>query len=266
MLKTSKVLFAHANGFHPKCYTSMIDALDCKDKLSSLVFSPFDKGDEKPVFNNWNGFRDELIDFAEKQTHAPSIAIGHSLGGSSILMAYDMKPELFSHLILLDPVLLPYYVLRAASYLPTWLKLQIAPPSRIARVRQEHYESHQEVFEKYRSKRVFKDIADIDLERYVESAFVKSTKGVSLRWGREWEARIYATVSYTWPILKKVNIPTLCIRGVNSNVVTDDSWSRWQSYMPKAKFVELENVGHLVPLERPTEVAKIINTFLDDFR
>lgn len=256
------MIFAHANGFSHQCYIELHELLKDTFSINSIEFSPFKKGSDHRKLKTWHLFKEELIQFIETQYNTPVIALGHSLGAVSIILAAVERPELFSRIILMDPVILPKNTFRAMEWLPIYLKLKLAAPSKIAMNRRDVFESYAAVFDYYRSKKVFARLSDRTLRAYVEFGFVAHEKGVKLRYSKEWEARVYATAVNPWPYLPVVKVPTLAIRGSDSNVISEESWQEWKTLQSSAQFVEIPDSGHLVPLEQPGIVAAEILRFL----
>jgi len=61
--------------------------------------------------------------------------------------------------------------------------------------------------------------------------------------------------------LKSIAVPTLVLSGSKDNNAPAPMMAKMASYIPSAKYVELEGVGHLANLERPGA----FNAALDDF-
>lgn len=61
--------------------------------------------------------------------------------------------------------------------------------------------------------------------------------------------------------LKDIAVPTLVLSGSKDNNAPAPMMARMASYIPSAKYIEIEGAGHLVNLER----AKAFNTALDQF-
>jgi pimeloyl-ACP methyl ester carboxylesterase len=51
------------------------------------------------------------------------------------------------------------------------------------------------------------------------------------------------------------------VRGTRSDLITDSVWQRLHRVVPKATFAEIE-AGHMLPMERPDDVAGIIARWL----
>ncbi len=62
--------------------------------------------------------------------------------------------------------------------------------------------------------------------------------------------------------LKKIAVPTLVLSGSKDNNAPAPMMAKMASYIPSAKYVELEGVGHLANLERPDAFNAALDSFL----
>lgn len=58
---------------------------------------------------------------------------------------------------------------------------------------------------------------------------------------------------------EKLNIPTLFISAENDTLVSSDEIKILSNRILKGKYLNLKNCGHMIPLEKPVELANIIN-------
>jgi pimeloyl-ACP methyl ester carboxylesterase len=89
--------------------------------------------------------------------------------------------------------------------------------------------------------------------------------GYRLCYRVEWEVQIYHTGIWRdmdlWRRLKDLTIPTLIIRGAETDTFLENAAHRVKQINPKIKIESIEKSTHLVPLERPQEVARLIQNF-----
>ena len=62
--------------------------------------------------------------------------------------------------------------------------------------------------------------------------------------------------------LKNIAVPTLVLSGSKDNNAPAPMMAKMATYIPQAKYVELEGVGHLANLERPGEFNAALDQFL----
>lgn len=258
--------FAAPNAYTPETFRQFIAPFLDHFRVTAVYHRPlWPHSSPDELQGDWHIFADDLIAFLEQQGGQPVIGMGHSLGGVATAYAALKRPDLFTQLVLIDPVFLPPQVLAMAA--------QTDGPGNLPMVeqalrRRNRWESRQAAFERFRDKRAFKRWSDAALWDYVNFALKPaiddpSGAAVELRWPREWEARIYGLPPQAvWETVARLTQPTLALRGTESDTLLPVSWAHWQQLQPQATFVELPDVGHMMMLERPLLVAETILTHL----
>jgi pimeloyl-ACP methyl ester carboxylesterase len=67
-----------------------------------------------------------------------------------------------------------------------------------------------------------------------------------------------------WHNLPKLEIPTLIIRGMETDTFRKNAARLVKRKQPNVKIESLEKSTHILPLERPKEVFDIMQTFLEE--
>lgn len=255
------ILFAHANGYPPGCYRQLINQLTENHQLIGINHRAL-WSKQLPAKNiRWNVYADDLLESIKHCSNQPVWLMGHSLGATSAILSAFKKPELIKGLLLLDPVLLPTRVIAGIKFTPHVFKQRIHL-FRKTLSRPDSWSSREEAFQFHRSKRAFLQFDDETLWDYINGGTIEKNKHIELAFSKYWEAHIYGTAPWMWGSLHKLKVPTLGVRGQHSDVLTKNYWQRWHRVQPKATLIELKNSGHLLPLEKPQETARIINDFL----
>ncbi len=65
-----------------------------------------------------------------------------------------------------------------------------------------------------------------------------------------------------WRSLANINVPTLIVRGAESDILSVEIAQRMTRELPGAQLVEIAEAGHSVPLDQPDRFLKAINNFL----
>lgn len=65
-----------------------------------------------------------------------------------------------------------------------------------------------------------------------------------------------------WTKWEKNARPTLLVRGQNSPVLSPDAADAMTRRSPSVAFVEIAGTGHLIPLEQPAQLARVVGEFL----
>ena len=255
--------FAHANGYPPRCFRRFLQPFTERYHVLAVEHRPLWSDDEPQRLETWHEIAADLIHFFEQEGLRDVVGVGHSLGAAVTMIAAVERPALFSKLVLIEPIFLPPDVLQTLAAEPE--AMSSYPLVQTTRNRRNRWPDRETAFEHFRAKSVFSRCADDVLWDYVQHALVEMEDGrVGLRYRREWEARIYSRPPlHVWELLPLVEQPTLGIRGAESDALWQPAWEQWQTVQPDATFVEFEDAGHLVLLERPERVAGRIHQFLD---
>jgi pimeloyl-ACP methyl ester carboxylesterase len=65
-----------------------------------------------------------------------------------------------------------------------------------------------------------------------------------------------------WPLLKKLTCPVLVLEGEKSSNKEFIDLHRAVSLLADGRYKSVPNAGHLIPMQKPKETAKIIKEFL----
>jgi pimeloyl-ACP methyl ester carboxylesterase len=266
--------FAHANGYPPNAYKPFIETLTARYRVFAMLTRPLWPASSPNGLQDWSPLADDLLKFLDERREQGDdlhglIGVGHSLGGVLTLMAALRRPALFRALVLIDPVLLPYPILFWWTlFYKLGLGYRLHPLAPAALRRRRVFESAEAMYVHYRRKPVFKRIGDHGLRTYVNAlAHPRPDGRVELAYAPEWEARIYVTGPLyewkLWPQIKDLRPPLLIIRGQQTDTFWPNAARMVQRRLPHAVIHTIPNAGHLVPLEKPDEVGRLICEFLD---
>ena len=260
--------FLHANGFCAGTYTPFLNHLT---GVFRVIASDV-RGHGESTFpgtrriRNWNVFADDLKAIVEGVMTPPVIGIGHSLGAVTTCIAAARYPQLFSAIILLDPVFLPARLrwkiaLIRLLGLRSWL-----PLARGARQRKRSFSSKQSALRRFVAGRgIFKSWSAEFVEAYMECGLLEhDTEKAILRCDPELEAQIFESVPLNvWQTVARVSCPILAIRGEHSDTFLPESGRRLELIAASSRVVTLPAAGHFFPMEKPELAAKEITDFID---
>jgi pimeloyl-ACP methyl ester carboxylesterase len=263
--------FLHANGYPPDCYKPLFELLKTRYHVFGMKLRPLWDDSKVEEIHDWHPLSDDLLQFLTTGGLTPTIGVGHSIGGIVTLRAALRDPGKFRALVLLDPVLF------VPSFLVMWnlvralgLGNKLHPKIAGALKRRRDFDNLDMLFQGYRSREVFKYMSDESLRAYIEGITrPKADGGFELAYSPEWEARIYLTGLRDfdlWRELPKLQIPTLIIRGAETDTFLENTADLVKKKNPKIQIKTLEKTTHILPLECPQKVYDIIRAFLIDIR
>ena len=263
------LFFLHANGYPPDCYLPLLDRLSNRFHTYGLILRPLWEGHQSEKILDWQPLSDDLSQFLKRRGGTPAITAGHSLGAVVSLRSAIQEPALYRALILLDPVIFPSAIIHGWRILKKiGLGYQLHPLIPTAQRRRRVFDSPEEVFNVYRQKKIFRYISDENLNVMI-SGMIKPIdgNGYELSYSPEWEVQIYysgvSSDTDIWKELPNLRIPILIIRGSETDTFFPQTAKNVKKISPSARIETLDKSTHLVPLEKPDEVARIIRNFLE---
>ena len=259
--------FLHANGYPPECYKPFLELLQTQYHVFGMLLRPLWPDANPNDIQDWHLFSDDLVRFLESSQLTPVIGVGHSIGAIVTLRAALRDPSKFRALILLDPVLfVPSRLIWWKFFYTFGLGDRVHPLIKGAKKRRRIFENLETVFRRYRSRNIFRYMNDENLQIYIEG--ITQPTGDStfeLIYSPEWEAQIYRTGLQDfdiWRDLPKLEVPTLFIRGAETDTFLESAARLVKRKQPKACVETLDKSTHLLPLERPREVFDMMQSFL----
>ncbi len=259
--------FLHANGYPPECYRPFLELLQTQYHVFGMLLRPLWKDSDPNDIHDWEPFSHDLLKFLASQ-RTSVIGVGHSIGAMVTLRAALREPGKFRALILLDPVLfVPSRLIGWSFFRAIGLGNKVYPKIAGALKRRRTFDNLDLVFRGYRSREVFRYMDDQNLRIYIEGITRKTNDGYELAYSPEWESRIYLTGLRDfdiWRDLPKLDVPTLFIRGAETDTFLESAakFIKWKQ--PKARVETLDKSTHLLPLERPHEVFDRVLSFLQE--
>ncbi len=260
--------FLHGNGFCAGTYTPFLNYLT--DTYRVFASDVRGHGDSRfpgaQRIRKWDVFAVDLKTIVESAMAPPVVGMGHSLGAVTTCIAAARYPELFSAVILLDPVFLSTRNLWRVALirllgLRSWL-----PLARIARQRKRSFTSKQSALRRFAAGRgIFKSWSEDFIEAYMECGLlVQDTRRAVLRCDPELEAQIFESVPLNiWQTIARVSCPILALRGEKSDTFVRAAGRRLKKIAADAQVITVPNAGHFLTMERPKETAEAIVGFVD---
>lgn len=254
-------ILSHANGFCAGVWALIAERL--RSEYRVVAFDARGHGDSsKPppaTGYDWSEFTDDLIAVAEilVAESGPAYGIGHSFGGTVTLAAAAQRPELFSQIAMIDPVLI-----RPDFQLTEERSERTSAIAEIARKRRQIWPSRQTARDSWRNREPFDSWDPDSLDLYLDEGMLDREDGrVELKCSGEIEAAIYA-MSASLPIFDAaaaLAAPALLLfaaRGVFPREICEELARRAESLQ-----IEDIEAGHLMPMEVPALIASQLLRF-----
>ncbi len=255
-MNKTQIHFAHANGFPASSYQKLFAGL--KDDHDIGYLDCHGHNQNYPVTDNWELLVQELIVELKQKYSSPVIGMGHSFGGVLTWMAARRHPELFKAVIVLDPPLLTAMDMGLIRLVKLFRIIDRMTPSGRAKVRKQQWSSVSEAEEYFRSKSLFSDFDPECINDYVIHGMKHDDQIVRLKFERDVEAAIFATVPHKMNKAVKAfkALPVAMIHGSNSDIMTRHRvlYHRIVNGFMTRQF----QGGHLFPFQKPEAAAEMI--------
>lgn len=254
------LVFSHANGFNARTYRTILGPLaadlrvlatDLRGHGASALPAQVE-GRE-----GWTLFRDDLLAFLEVEAEGPVVLAGHSMGGTSSLLAAAEAPERVKALVLFDPVIFDAAMLSPAGagdspLVQGALKRRATFPNRPAAV------------EAYRGRGAFRTWSEAQLADYVAAGFRDLPGGeVTLACTPAWEASSYRMHAYDpWAALAASRCPIHILRAETGTTAWLDARLRDLTADGRVKVETVAGTSHFLPMERPDLVRAALRQAL----
>jgi pimeloyl-ACP methyl ester carboxylesterase len=187
------------------------------------------------------------------------LVLAHSVGAVSSLVAAGNRPDLFSAMMLVEPVIRPKVT--DPNWLPSPTVNGIADA---ARKRRHTWPSADAAYDNYRTKPAFADWSPDVLRLYVEEGFRPQPDGtIELKCPGWVEAQGYEVTPSTnpWPLVPAISIPVLVVRGGSSRVFSAPIAESLVAELPNGRLLTYEARSHALPMEEPLAIAETAKRF-----
>ena len=258
------LMICHATGFCGGMYEPIARHLTDRFHCVGLDFRGHGQT-ERPdgVSMAWSGMGQDLlavIDHARSvrgdAADAPVLAVGHSMGGASIVLAELAKPGSIASAWALEPILFP----TPEDVDPnTGSPVHESPLVAGARRRRPEFESRQAAFERYGSRPPFSIIDTEVLRGYVDYGFRELADGtVRLRCEPETEAQVFEnSLCGAFEHLSEIGFPFLVAAsgdGMAPALIVETVVEQSEHFQ---RF-DYPDLTHFAPFEDPARIASDI--------
>jgi pimeloyl-ACP methyl ester carboxylesterase len=253
------VVWSHANGFNARTYRSILAPL--AGELRILALDLRGHGDTAlptviPGRDGWGEYRDDLLALLAAEVDGPVVLGGHSMGGTSCLLAAAAAPERVKAMALFDPVLVHTPGRRSEE------DPQIAgsPLAMGAERRRADFPSRQAAFEAYKGRGAFRTWSDEQLADYVEAGFHETADGgVTLACRPEWEASNFRSHNYDpWAAFAATRCPVRVLRAEHGTTARLDDQLPQLEATGRIRVETVPGTSHFLPMEKPELVRRTL--------
>ena len=250
------VVFSHANGFNARTYRSILAPLAGSLRILAVDMRGHGASTlpaDPEAHGGWNAFRDDLLAFLDAETAGPVVLAGHSMGGTSSLLAAAASPARVKALALFDPVVFPMGV--------TSDPFNDNPLAEGALRRRAVFPSKAAVVEGYTGRGAFRTWRPEQLADYVEAGFRETESGeVMLTCAPAWEAANFRNHNYNpWAAFRATRCQIRILRAETASTARLDEGQAELEAMGRVRIDLIPGTSHFLPMERPDLVRETLS-------
>ncbi|MDQ7025617.1 MAG: alpha/beta hydrolase [Anaerolineae bacterium] len=263
------VIFFHATGFHARCWDGVIRHLDCVH-CYAVDARGHGTSDKPEPPHGWVQYGRDAAEVAKALGLKGAIGVGHSMGGNSLTRAAATESDVFSALVLIDPVIMP----RAMYVLPDY-----SIEGHFVLKRRREWASADEMFTRFKGRGAFAQWQDDILRDYCEYGLLPNEdgeEGYVLACAPEVEAHIYSSSVLAsnidiYDAIAKIMIPVRLLRCAKflsdrNDMLGSPTAPDLATTFENAADIPLQNNTHFIPMESPQLVAQHIRELLQENR
>jgi len=249
------VVFSHANGFNARTYRTILAPLASDLRILALDLRGHGASTLPATVEGragWDEFRDDLLALLDAEASGPVVLAGHSMGGTSSLLAAAARPEAVRAMVLFDPVI----------FAPDHRGGEMTdnPLAEGALRRRANFASKAAAVEAYTGRGAFRSWRPEQLADYVEAGFRETAEGdVTLTCTPAWEASNFRTHNYDpWAAFRATRCPIRILRAEHGSTARLDDGQAELEATGRVRIDLIGGTSHFLPMERPELVRETL--------
>ena len=256
------LIFLHATGFMPWLWHPLARELADSYHIFAPYFCDHRETDPENGGLNWITLAEDLSRFCESLHLEKPFLAGHSMGATVSMMANALGSLPAAGMVLIEPILLP----------PEFYKFHISveqhPFASKAIRRTNFWRDRDEAMAYLHSRSLFQGWDEEMLELYLRYGMSGEDGGLRLTCSPRREAALFmGGMQYDpWPLLSRVSCPVLILEGEKSENKGFIDLDRIRTLIPDCAHHRVSGAGHLIPMEKPREVTRLIQEFVRPLR
>lgn len=257
------LIFLHATGFTPWLWHPLARELASSYRIIAPYFCEHRPLDPQSGGLGWATLAADTVRLsAALRLHKPYL-LGHSMGATVHLIAHTLYRLQATGMILIEPIVLPRELYQGP------MSVDQHPLAAKAIRRTNFWQDHDEAMDHLRSRTLFMKWDEEMLELYIRHGMTGAASGgLQLACSPQHEAALFMGGRQLdpWPLLPRASCPVLLVEGESSETRNLIDLRRIQTLIPDCTLRSVEEAGHLIPMERPREVTRIIRDFFGSLR
>ncbi len=258
------LLLVHATGFHARCWDQVVARLAPGFHVIALDMRGHGRSERAGSYD-WDSFGCDLVSLVDALGLADCVAVGHSMGGHSLLQLAAARNDRMRRLLLLDPV-----VFEPEAYQDDRYRGFASPAEHPVARRRSHWSDWQTMRASLADKGSFSLWDPAIFDDYCRYGCLPTADGVELACPPLVEASVYLgnTGTNIFTQLDSVLAPCSVLRappripghGPEMDFSKSPTWPGLAARLPNGHDVLLSDLTHFIPMQAPARVADYVGS------
>jgi lipase len=253
------VIFLHATGFVPCLWHPVARKFSPDYRVIAPCLYDHRRADPEAGGLPWELLAADIAAFCNVLHIERPYLVGHSMGAVIATIAHAHFGLAARGMVLIEPIFLSAPIYGHA------ITVRDHPIAAQALRRTNFWQDESDAANYLNSKELFKHWDQEILSLYIRHGMEKAPSGgLQLACPPEREAALFMGGTHfdPWPLLPRVTCPVLVLEGEKSDTRRFIDLRKATSLIPRCSHRIVPNAGHLIPMERPAEVAALIRDFV----
>lgn len=256
------LIFLHATGFMPWLWHPVAREFAGDYRIFAPYFCAHRSADPESGGVDWKTLAEDLARFCEGLHIRKPFLVGHSMGATVAVIAGALYGIPAAGMVLIEPIFVPPELYR------TRISVEQHPLASKAIQRTNFWQNRDEAMTYLHSRPLFQRWDPEMLELYLRHGMSGEEGGIRLTCSPQREAALFmGGMQYDpWPLLPRISCPVLILEGEESDNRRFIDLDRVRNLIPDCAYHRVDGAGHLIPMEQPMEVTRLIREFLGSLR
>lgn len=252
------LVLLHATGLLPWLWHPIARDLSSRYRVIAPYFCDHRTCEPEEGGLSWSVLARDLVALCDSLDIRKPYLAGHSMGATVVTIAHASEGLPAEKMVLIEPIFLPQ-----AIY-DTGLTVDTHPLASRSIKRRNAWNTGEEAKSYLRSKKMFEKWDEEMLDLYIRYGMVSGDGGglvLACHPRREASLFMGGMQFNPWPVIPKIECPVLVVEGETSENRSFIDLPSIAATIPRGHYRLVPDAGHLIPQERPAEIAAIIDDF-----
>lgn len=255
------IVLLHATGFSPWLWHPVARSLSARYRIVAPYFCDHRMADPENGGLSWLQLAKDLVDFLTVVGIESPYVVGHSMGGAVPIIAAGKLDLAVSKMVLIEPIILPKKLYAVEMH------VEEHPLASKSIKRLNYWEDRRTARQYLTEKSLFQSWDPEVLDLYLDYGMTPGQSGgLELTCHPRREAALFmGSMAFNpWPVIGRIDCPVLVLEGEQTENKGLIDFKKISETFQNGRYHVVSGAGHLIPMEKPSEVTDIVASFLGE--